>query len=128
MRILIDTHALLWSLGEPSRLGPQATAMLTEPANDVFVSMASLWEIAIKARIGKLRADIEDIDRGIEQQAFSRLSIELPHLAELAGLPSHHRDPFDHLLIAQARTEGLTLMSDDEHFLKYRVALVRCSD
>jgi PIN domain nuclease of toxin-antitoxin system len=128
VRLLLDTHALIWSLNDDRALGPKARALITDPSNDVLVSTASLWEIVVKIRVGKLVADIEEIDTAIDAQGFDRLDIALPHLVELAALPLHHRDPFDHLLIAQARAEQLTLVSQDSNFPAYDVALVRCSD
>ena len=128
MRLLLDTHALLWSLNDDQALGADARALIRDPSNDVLVSMVSLWEIVVKARVGKLEADIEEIDRAIEAQGFDRLDIVPSHLAALAGLPMHHRDPFDHLLIAQALDEQLTLVSQDKNFAAYEVPLVRCAD
>ena len=128
MRLLLDTHALLWSLNDDQSLGATARALIADPSNDVLVSMVSLWEIVVKIRVGKLEADIEEIDAAIDAQGFDRLDLSLPHLAELAGLPTHHRDPFDHLLISQARAERLTLISQDSHFPAYDVRLLRCAD
>ena len=128
MRLLLDTHALLWSLNDDRALGPKARALIADPSNDVLVSTVSLWEIVLKMRVGKLDADLEEIDAAIDAQGFDRLDISLMHLVELTGLPQHHRDHFDHLLIAQARSERLTLVSQDAHFPAYDVALVRCAD
>ncbi len=126
MRLLLDTHALLWSMNDESRLGAKAHALISDPANEVLVSTASLWEIVIKASIGKLKGDIAIIDAAIDLQGFSRLGIATPHLQALALLPMHHRDPFDRLLIAQAQAEGLTFMTDDRHAPLYPVTIIPC--
>ena len=127
MKLLLDTHALLWSLSDDARLGQAARGLIVDPANDVLVSMASLWEIVIKARIGKLEADFGDIDRALEAQGFARLAIEPRHLDALGRLPAHHRDPFDHLLIAQAEVEQAVLMTEDRNVARYAVKTVGCS-
>ena len=127
MRLLLDTHALLWSMTDDPRLGAKARALISDPANLVLVSMACLWEIAIKVRLGKLEADLDEIDSAIDAQGFDRLDIALPHLQALATLPTHHRDPFDHLLIAQAQSEQLTFVTNDRHASLYPIAVVRCA-
>jgi len=99
---------------------------LTDPANDVLVSIVSLWEIAVKSRIGKLRVDLDAIVLGIESQRFEQLDIRIPHLEALSRLPDHHRDPFDHLLIAQAQVEGLTFVTSDRIAASYDIDVLRC--
>ncbi|MCJ2092461.1 type II toxin-antitoxin system VapC family toxin [Methylobacterium sp. J-072] len=130
MRLLLDTHALLWWLSDSDDLGQQARALIADPGNDVLVSVASLWEIVVKVRIGKLQADIEDIDAALARDQFVRLDIRPAHLAVLGGLPKHpdHRDPFDHLLIAQAISEDATFVSEDRHAPRYPVRVATCSD
>ena len=127
MRLLLDTHALLWSMNGDPRLGPEARALVSDPANEVLVSIASLWEIVIKASLGKLEGDIAKIDAAIDTQGFSRLDITLPDLQALALLPMHHRDPFDRMLIAQAQAEGLTFITDDRDALLYPVTIITCA-
>ena len=129
MRLLLDTHALLWFLGDDARLGEAAASLVTDPANDVFVSVASLWEITIKARIGKLRADVTAIIDAIGSAGLTLLELKTAHLVAQQRLPSFpdHRDPFDHLLIAQSLVERLAFVSDDRHAPRYGVDLVRCS-
>lgn len=126
MKLLLDTHALLWSLSDDARLGPTARDLIIDPANDVLVSIASLWEIVIKTRIGKLEASIADIDRAIDAQGFARLPIDPHHLVALGRLPALHRDPFDQLLIAQAQVEDARLMTNDVEIARYDVATVGC--
>ena len=127
MKLLLDTHALLWWLGDDPRLGASAREKIAHRENTILASVASLWEIAVKIRVGKLVADIDRIERAVVAEGFERLAIERPHLAELVSLPRHHRDPFDHLLIAQARHEGAALMSEDATMAAYPVEIARCS-
>jgi PIN domain nuclease of toxin-antitoxin system len=127
MKFLLDTHALLWWLADDSQLWRQARELVEDPGNDVLVSMVSLWEIAVKTRIGKLEADIKEITDAVQQEGFNFLDIGIAHLLTLAGLPVHHRDPFDHLLIAQAITEDATFISDDRNTARYPVRMVTCS-
>lgn len=128
MKLLLDTHALLWWLADDDRLGPQARARIADPANDILVSVVSLWEIVVKIRIGKLAADMAQIVDAIPRQGFAMLDISMAHLLALADLPMHHRDPFDHLLIAQAIAEDAAFISDDGNAGRYAVRMVRCSD
>lgn len=128
MRILLDTHALLWWLGGDPRIEGKAQDLIADPVNDILVSVVSLWEIVVKVRVGKLEADIRDIVAAINTQGFEALEIRPEHLEDLVRLPMHHRDPFDHLLIAQAIAEGLTLLSEDQHVSEYPVAHVTCTD
>jgi PIN domain nuclease of toxin-antitoxin system len=127
MKFLLDTHALLWWLADDNQLGRRARELVEDPGNDVLISMVSLWEIAVKARIGKLQADIGEITGAVQQEGFTLLDIAMTHLLTLAGLPMHHRDPFDHLLIAQAITEDATFISEDRNTARYPVRIVTCS-
>ena len=126
MRLLLDTHALLWWLSDDAQLGPAARDLIADPAHDVFVSVVSLWEIQVKARVGKLTADLAAILEEMEAQAFELLPIRPAHLLRLGGLPAHHRDPFDHLLIAQAMIEGAAIVTADR-ISGYGVQVVGCS-
>jgi PIN domain nuclease of toxin-antitoxin system len=128
VKLLLDTHALLWWLSDDRRLGAKARGVISDPANDVLVSVAVLWEILVKSRVGKLEADIGAIERALIADGFDRLPITPDHLATLATLPLHHRDPFDHLLIAQAIREDATFLSDDRNAASYPVKLQACSD
>jgi len=128
MKLLLDTHALIWWLADDRRLGPSARALIADPANDVLVSVVSLWEIAIKVRIGKLEAEIGAVERAVVRNNFSRLAITPAHLAALSALPQHHRDPFDHLLVAQATVEDAILVSEEVNLGLYPVRCQRCSD
>jgi PIN domain nuclease of toxin-antitoxin system len=128
LRILLDTHALLWWLAGDPRIEGKAQELIADPANDILVSVVSLWEIVVKVRVGKLEADLRDIVAAINAQGFETLEIRPKHLEDLVRLPMHHRDPFDHLLIAQAIAEGLTLLSEDQHVSAYPVAHINCTD
>ena len=127
MKFLLDTHALLWWLADDDQLGRQARERIEDPGNDVLVSMVSLWEIAVKARLGKLEADVKEVTDAVRQEGFTLLDIGITHLLTLAGLPMHHRDPFDHMLIAQAIAEDATFMSEDRNVSRYPVRMVTCS-
>jgi PIN domain nuclease of toxin-antitoxin system len=127
VKILLDTHALLWWLADDDRLGDAARAVVADPANDILVSMVSLWEIVVKVRIGTLQADIEDNIDAVQREGFTAVDVGMGHLVTLAGLPMHHRDPFDHLLIAQVVTEDATFLSEDRNASRYPVRMVTCS-
>lgn len=125
-RYLLDTHALLFMDQAPHLLPLHLHALIEDTRNRLFVSMASLWEIQIKSMIGKLTMPLS-VDRMMMRQQrendIDLLPIELAHIVEHEGLPTHHRDPFDRMLIAQARVEGLTLLSRDKTLSRYDVAL-----
>lgn len=129
MRLLLDTHALLWWLEGDARLGPAACALIGDPATEALVSVVSLWEIVVKLRVGKLRADIGEIEAAVDRDGFARLGLERTHRAVLADLPRlpDHRDPFDHLLVAQAIAESATLMTEDRNARRYPVDVLCCS-
>jgi PIN domain nuclease of toxin-antitoxin system len=130
VRLLLDTQALLWILVDDPRLNERARRAITDPLNDVFVSAATAWEIAIKSRLGKLKVP-PDIGAWLPEQLASNrmtpLAITLAHAAEVEHLPAIHMDPFDRVLIAQARAENLTLVTSDRQFDGYDVRLLRCN-
>ncbi|WP_394842557.1 type II toxin-antitoxin system VapC family toxin [Pendulispora brunnea] len=122
MRLLLDTHVLIFGIHEPMRLPSGVRAQLAEPENDRFFSIASIWEMAIKISLGKLEFPIdldEVVDRFILKNSVQLLPIEPEHAMAVASLPWHHRDPFDRLLVAQASAESLTLVSADASFEAY---------
>jgi len=125
MRFLIDTHALLWALGEPSALSPAARDAIADPSILIMASSASLWECAIKASIGKLDLP-EDFFDSVPEAGYEVLPIRISHLNVYRTLPMHHRDPFDRMLVAQARAEALTLISRDPEITKYDVDILAC--
>ena len=124
MTLLLDTHALLWFLKDDPQLSAAAKSAIENPANRKLVSIASCWEIAIKAGLGKLKLDESAADllsRELPRNCFDLLSIELSHATAVEGLPSHHRDPFDRLLIVQALTEGTPIVSADSQLDPYGI-------
>jgi len=111
VRVLLDTHLLLWALSAPARLPAPARRLIQDA--DVYVSAASIWEISVKASLGKLRADPNEVLAALEPAGFLSLPIAGEHAARVASLPPVHRDPFDRLLIAQALVEPMRLISTD---------------
>jgi PIN domain nuclease of toxin-antitoxin system len=120
LRLLLDTNVLIWA--EDDRLGVDAVAAI-EHADDVYVSAASIWEIEVKRATGKLRAP-DDPSSLVDDAGFDRLPITFEHAVDAGRLPLHHRDPFDRMLVAQARLEGLTLATSDESIARYGVPLL----
>lgn len=124
MNYLVDTHALLWWIRGEEKLSVNARNALSQAVGSVFVSVASLWEMALKIKLGKLQMpDPFDtyILKQIQINRMEILPIHAPHVFETMNLPPHHRDPFDRLLIAQARKEDLMLISQDQAFNSYDV-------
>jgi PIN domain nuclease of toxin-antitoxin system len=123
MSLLLDTHALLWFSEDNSQLSPKAKQAIEDMDNTCFVSMASIWEIAIKISLGKLSLKIEfgALEEELKERNFVILPIAFEHTQLLPQMEFHHRDPFDRLLIAQALAEGLTLVSNEEVFDLYRI-------
>ena len=124
MRLLLDTHVLLWWLELHPRLTAGTRALIDDPGNEPILSVVCLWEIAVKSRTGKLKADIAAIVQAAERQRFTRLAIEDAHLEALTALPSVHKDPFDHLLIAQAIAEGVPFVTGDRTAARYPVEVI----
>ena len=124
MRLLLDSHALHWTVLEPGRLRTATADVLTDSANAVYYSAVNLWELGIKRAKGKFAFDDAELLDAIGRQRFDELPISTRHGLEAASLPPHHSDPFDRMLIAQARLEGLTLVTSDRQFWRYRVLLM----
>lgn len=123
-RFLLDTHAFFWFVLNNPSLSPNALDIIANPENEIEVSPATYWEISIKIRLGKyVLSEPVDVfmERELAANQFGVLHIEPRHVAPLASLPFHHRDPFDRLIIAQAMAEGVPLISADEVFDKYPV-------
>lgn len=124
MRLLLDTHAFLWWDLEPSRLSSRVLLLCQDPGNQLVLSVASVWEMEIKAQLGKLRFDKPLADMILEQQrtnGIEILPVLLAHALAVATLPVAHKDPFDRLLIAQAKVEAIPVISRDENFSAYPV-------
>jgi PIN domain nuclease of toxin-antitoxin system len=126
MKYLIDTHILIWFLEGNTSLSEKARNLITNTDNQIFVSIASLWEVTIKISIGKLKLSkaLPEIIIQIEMDGVKILSIENTHLLTLLALPFHHNDPFDRLLIAQSITENVTLITDDHKFDLYSIRVL----
>lgn len=127
MRLLLDTHAFLWWIEGDANLSRKASRTIAEPANECLLSLASCWEMAIKVGLGKLQLP-GVMERFVPEQlavnAFRQLDIEFKHVARVASLPFHHRDPFDRLLVAQALEEHIPIVSADRVFRRYGVERV----
>ncbi len=123
MRLLIDSNALIWMVAEPDVLTIEARRALEDLGNDRFVSIASLWEIAVKMSRGKLALP-GTLEAAVEGMAATVLPITFAHVERVGIMPFHHRDPFDRMLIAQAMVEGLTIVTRDRHFPAYGVPLL----
>jgi PIN domain nuclease of toxin-antitoxin system len=126
VRLLLDTHVWLWTLVSPQRIPADTRALLAAPENGLFLSAASSWEIAIKYRLGKLplpEPPARFIPPRLVRDRIEPLSVEHHHAQAVADLPMHHGDPFDRLLIAQARIEGLVLVTADPKLATYDVEL-----
>ena len=127
MRVLLDTHILIWWDDDQSKLSANARAACDDPANGLVISIASVWEMQIKLQTGKLRLRLPLSQLIAEQQrtnSVELLPISPAHVFALAGLPSPHRDPFDRMLVAQAVSEGVSLVSADPVFRQYPVSLI----
>ena len=122
MKLLLDTQLLLWAAGQPERLSAAARKQLNDPKNELLFSAASLWEIAIKNSLGRedFRVEPRLLRRGLLDNGYTELPITSQHAVTIDGLPPRHKDPFDRLLLAQAFTEGITLLTTDSQLAKYR--------
>lgn len=123
MRLLVDSHVLLWHLNDDPRLGPTATAAIEASTAEVLVSAGSLWEIAIKVGLGKLKAP-DDLPERIEPLGFQLLNVTTDDAWRVRMLPHHHGDPFDRLLIAQAQAHSLPIVTGDPAFADYEVTVI----
>jgi PIN domain nuclease of toxin-antitoxin system len=123
MNMLLDTHVLLWWLNEDPTLSAKSQAAIADSKNLVFVSAVTIWEIRIKEALNKLKIpdNFKDV---LDEQPFNLLNITHEHAHAIKDLPAYHRDPFDRMLIAQAKVEGLTLVTRDVHLKKYRISIL----
>ena len=128
MKLLFDTHSLIWYLEKNPRLKFSTVRLIEDSTIEILVSVGSLWEISVKSRLGKMSVPLGmtfvQLERHLRGLDFQMLNVESQHLDVLNTLPLHHRDPFDRLLIAQAIFENATLVSDDQFFPAYNVALI----
>lgn len=127
MRLLLDTHAFLWWVSDDPALPNRVRRQLSAPRNEVFVSAVSVWEIVVKAALGKLTIPLP-AERFVPEQlvanGFEALPLSITHALAVDRLPAHHRDPYDRLLVAQAVTEGMTIASGDQQIAAYPVKIV----
>jgi len=123
MNLLLDTHALLWWLADDPSLPATARSFVADTHNLVFLSAAVVWEIRIKQALGKLDIPV-DFHEALSREPFTELPISVEHAHAIADLPMHHRDPFDRILVAQAKVEGMTIVTRDPVFKKYGVDVI----
>lgn len=121
MRLLLDTHLLLWAAGEPEKLPREALDLLKQDGVSLMYSAASLWEIAIKSGLGRsdFRVDASVLLRGLHDNGWEELPVTGAHAVAVGGLPNFHKDPFDRLLVAQAAAEGIVLLTSDSVVARY---------
>src|SRR5438270_4177909 len=121
MKVLLDTHLLLWAAGLPDRLSPAALQWIEDPENEIVFSAASIWEVAIKRGLGRsdFQADPRLLRRGLLDNGYTELPILSDHVVAIDSLPLIHKDPFDRLLVAQATVEGITLLTADSAVAQY---------
>jgi PIN domain nuclease of toxin-antitoxin system len=121
VRLLLDTHLLLWAAGSPEQLPAEAYPLLKDPLNELLFSAASLWEIAIKRSLGRsdFQVDARVLRRGLLDNDYQELAITSEHTVFMDNLPSLHKDPFDRILVAQATVEGITLLTADARVAQY---------
>jgi len=121
VKLLLDTHLLLWSAGKPERLSTEARALIETLDNELLFSSASLWEVVIKRGLGRVdfKVDARLLRRGLLDNGYSELPIGSEHVVAIENLPAIHKDPFDRILVAQAQVEGITLLTADPALAKY---------
>ena len=126
MDLLLDTHALIWFINGDNTLPDNVINKIKDIRTNCFVSIASIWEIAIKLSLGKLELNgsLEDISRIMERYQIELLPISFDHIQKLLTLESHHRDPFDRIIISQGQVENLKIVTRDENFIKYNVEII----
>lgn len=123
MRLLIDSNAFIWMVSQPRELSAASREALVDPANERFLSIAAVWEVAIKLSGGKLELP-GTLQAAVDGMAAEILQITMRHVGRIQTLPFHHRDPFDRMMIAQAIEEGLTIVTRDRHFPAYGVPVL----
>jgi PIN domain nuclease of toxin-antitoxin system len=121
VKLLLDTHLLLWAAGRPDRLSAEARSLIEAEENELFFSAANLWEVVIKSGLGRedFKIDARLLRRGLLDNGYSELPIGSEHVVAIEGLPPIHKDPFDRILLAQAQVEGITLVTADPTLAQY---------
>lgn len=127
MKLILDTHIAIWFITDDEKLGPETKALIEDADNVIFLSLVSLWEIGIKYSLGKLelKTDLNCLFELFSESGFRFLPIMPEHILTNATLSFHHKDPFDRLIIAQAKREGYSLISADELFERYQINLIK---
>ncbi len=127
MKLLLDTHILLWAAGEPDKLSNTARALIEDSQNQLYFSAASLWEISIKNKLGRsdFKVDLAVLRRNLLDNDFAEIAINSVHALAVDSLPPIHKDPFDRILLAQAHAEGVTLMTSDAVLAEYPLAVIK---
>ena len=122
MKLLLDTQILLWAAGQPDRLSAGARRLIKDPENELLFSAASIWEISIKTSLGRedFRVEPRVLRRSLLDNGYSELPVTSEHAVGIEGLADVHKDPFDRMLLAQARTEGITLLTSDSRLARYK--------
>jgi PIN domain nuclease of toxin-antitoxin system len=123
VKLLLDTHLLLWWLAGDPELPRSAKVLIADPGNTVFVSAVTMWEIYLKQSLGKLRLP-PDFDSRLSAEPFEMLALRCEHTSRVRAMPWHHRDPFDRMLVAQAQAEGMTLLTSDKALRRYGACVV----
>ena len=126
MKLLLDTHVVLWAASQPEKLSKSARNLLTTPENDLFFSVASMWEIVIKRGLGRedFKVNPRRLRKMLIANGYTELAIDAEHVFTVETLPLLHKDPFDRLLLAQARTEGMLLLTVDASVLQYQESVL----
>lgn len=121
MKLLLDTQLLLWAAGQPAKLSKSARRLLEDPRNELLFSAASLWEVAIKSTLGRddFHVEARVLRRGLLDNGYTELPVTSQHAVGIDSLPPLHRDPFDRMLLSQALTEGITLLTHDAQLARY---------
>jgi len=126
MKLLLDTHIVLWFWDNVEKLSKESLSAITEPANEKYISIVSAWELVVKINVGKLAFEggVANFFKMIEENGFELLPVKEEHITRLETLPLHHRDPFDRLLLATAISEQMTFLTSDKEFAQYGVPLI----
>ena len=126
MKLLLDTHIVLWAAGQPEKLSESARTLLTTPENALFFSVASMWEIVIKRGLGRddFKVNPRRLRKMLIANGYNELSVDAEHVFTVETLPLRHKDPFDRLLLAQAKTEGMLLLTVDASVLQYQESVL----
>lgn len=127
MRLLLDTNALIWWLSEDGKLGRAATALIAHAESEILVSIVSLWEVTVKWRTGKIALTGSELLDGLVAETIEPMPIRTSHLRALESLAFHHRDPFDHLILAQAKVERAAIVTSDHEMARYGIPCIRAT-